>query len=239
MSLPAQADPWGFRQQPAQPAGNNDQQRASGPQALRWSAAFESLQLVERRWSKEIAPLASVALAAFLLYAVTAPRSVAFEDEGIFLMVLDGWGVSHLPGYPLYALLGSSFYHLLPSGIPSALRGHLFSALCAALACVAVYAIVIQLVCSRLAGVLAGLAAMLRSLSFYPKDAHARFLANLFRSFRRPDEALNLIELEYPSLEAAPAGVRELYRHIKREEAADTTIGPVLKLPNSSSSASS
>ncbi len=147
MGLPAQMDPGGPSQLPASVA-----------QTMPWRSAFEPLQLVERRWSEEIAPLASVALAAFLLYAVTAPREVAFEDDGLFLMVLDGWGVSHPPGHPLYALLGSSFYHLLPSGLPPALRGHLFSALCAALACSAVYAVVIQLVRFRLAGVLAGLA---------------------------------------------------------------------------------
>ena len=99
-----------------------------------------------------------VFFSAFLLYTLTAPRSVTLEDDGLFLMNLEHWGVCHPPGYPLYSLLGSSFYHLMPDFIVPALRGHLFSGFCAAVAASAVYAIVIQLVRSRLIGVITGCA---------------------------------------------------------------------------------
>ena len=118
----------------------------------------QPILILHRRWSQEVAPMLLVFFSAFLLYTLTAPRSVTLEDDGLFLMNLEHWGVCHPPGYPLYSLLGSSFYHLMPDFIVPALRGHLFSGFCAAVAAAAVYAIVIQLVRSRLIGVIAGCA---------------------------------------------------------------------------------
>ncbi|MCY4325827.1 MAG: DUF2723 domain-containing protein, partial [Betaproteobacteria bacterium] len=123
-----------------------------------WRNFDQPILIVQRQWSQEVAPMLLVFFSAFLLYALTAPRSVTLEDDGLFLMNLEHWGVCHPPGYPLYSLLGPSFYHLMPDFIAPALRGHLFSGFCAAVAASAVYAIVIQLVRSRLIVVIAGCA---------------------------------------------------------------------------------
>ena len=123
-----------------------------------WRNIDQPILILRRQWSREVAPMLLVFLSAFLLYTLTAPRSVTLEDDGLFLMNLEHWGVCHPPGYPLYSLLGSSFYYLMPEFIAPALRGHLFSGFCAAVAAAAVYAIVIQLVRSRLIGVIAGCA---------------------------------------------------------------------------------
>ena len=94
----------------------------------------------------------------FMLYAITAPRDVTLEDDGLFLMNLAFWGVNHPPGYPLLTLLGSPFFSAMPEFIPQALRGHLFSSFCGAVASTAVYASVAMLVRGRLAPLTAGLA---------------------------------------------------------------------------------
>ena len=43
---------------------------------------------------------------AFALYAVSAPRAVMLEDDGLFVTTAAFAGVAHPPGYPLYVLLG-------------------------------------------------------------------------------------------------------------------------------------
>lgn len=79
-----------------------------------------------------------------LLYALTAPRTVALEDDGWFLIVGKFLGVGHPPGYPVHTLISNLFLKL-PWGSPAYL-GHLLSAIFGALACGAVY------VCARLLG---------------------------------------------------------------------------------------
>lgn len=74
-----------------------------------------------------------VALALFVLYAATAPRTVALEDDGLFILSSYFLGVEHPPGFPLYTLLGKLFT-LLPLG-SVAYRAHLMSGLFGALAC--------------------------------------------------------------------------------------------------------
>ena len=86
--------------------------------------------------------LAAAVLGPLLLYALTLPRTVVLEDDGLFLMAGAHLGVAHPPGYPLYTLL----CHLvtwLPFGTVAFL-GHLSSAILGALACGGVY------LCARL-----------------------------------------------------------------------------------------
>src|SRR3954463_14613703 len=74
-----------------------------------------------------------VALVLFCLYALTAPRSVALEDDGLFVLSSYFLGIEHPPGYPLHTLLGKLFT-LLPFG-SVAYRVHLLSTLFGALSC--------------------------------------------------------------------------------------------------------
>ena len=74
-----------------------------------------------------------VAATLFILYALTSPRTVAVEDDGLFILSSYFLGVSHAPGYPLFTLAGKLFT-LLPFG-SVAYRVHLASAFFGALAC--------------------------------------------------------------------------------------------------------
>jgi hypothetical protein len=53
-----------------------------------------------------------VAVILFALYAASAPRTVALEDDGLFILSSYFLGVEHPPGYPLYTLLGKLFTYL-------------------------------------------------------------------------------------------------------------------------------
>ena len=92
----------------------------------------------------DAAALAAAILGPLALYAVTLPRTVVLEDDGLFLMAGAHLGVAHPPGYPLYTLILHLFMRL-PFGDPAVL-GHLSSAVLGALACGAVYG------CARLLG---------------------------------------------------------------------------------------
>ncbi len=72
-----------------------------------------------------------VAAALFALYAASAPRTVALEDDGLFILSSYFLGIEHPPGYPLFTLIGHLFTYL-PLG-PVAYRVHLASALFGAL----------------------------------------------------------------------------------------------------------
>jgi Protein of unknown function (DUF2723) len=74
-----------------------------------------------------------VALALFAVYAATAPRTVALEDDGLFVLASYYLGIAHPPGYPLYTALGKLFT-LLPVG-SVAYRVHLLSAVFGSLTC--------------------------------------------------------------------------------------------------------
>jgi len=101
-----------------------------------------------------------VAAALFALYAASAPRTVALEDDGFFILASYFMGVAHPPGYPLHSMLGKLFT-LLPFG-SVAYRVHLLSAAFGALGCAALWLCARTLVESRLA---AGLAALALGLS--------------------------------------------------------------------------
>ena len=80
-----------------------------------------------------------------LLYVITMPRTVALEDDGLFLIVGKFLGVGHPPGYPVHTVISNLFLKI-PWG-SEAFLGHLLSGVFGALACGAVYA------CARLSGV--------------------------------------------------------------------------------------
>ena len=89
-------------------------------------------------WGRpDVAALAAAVLGPFALYAATLPRTVVFEDDGLFLMAGVHLGVAHPPGYPIHTFIVHLFTRL-PFGDPAVL-GHLSSAVLGALACGAVY----------------------------------------------------------------------------------------------------
>jgi hypothetical protein len=72
-----------------------------------------------------------VGLALFVVYAATAVRTVATEDDGLFVLSSYFLGIEHPPGYPLFTLIGHLFTSL-PFG-SVAYRVHLASGLFGAL----------------------------------------------------------------------------------------------------------
>ena len=102
------------------------------------TSAGTSLGAVDFVW------LAAAAALPLVLYAVSAPRDVVLEDDGLFLMAAAHLGVAHPPGYPLYTLVSHLFTYLPLGSIAYAV--HLSSAVHGALACGGVWT------CARLLG---------------------------------------------------------------------------------------
>jgi len=99
---------------------------------------------------------AAVAVALFALYAATAPRTVALEDDGLFILSSYFLGIEHPPGYPLFTLIGHLFTYL-PFG-SVAYRVHLASALFGALTGGAAWLCARALIAGRLPAYLAAFA---------------------------------------------------------------------------------
>jgi len=99
---------------------------------------------------------AAVAVALFALYAATAPRSVALEDDGLFILSIYFLGIEHPPGYPLFIWVGHLFTYL-PFG-SVAYRVHLASAMFGALTGAAAWLCARSLIEGRLHAYLAALA---------------------------------------------------------------------------------
>ncbi|HEX6690453.1 MAG TPA: DUF2723 domain-containing protein, partial [Burkholderiales bacterium] len=97
----------------------------------------------------------AVAAALFVLYAATAPRSVALEDDGLFILSSYFLGIEHPPGFPLHTLLGK-LATLAPIG-SVAYRVHLLSALFGALTCALVWLCARRLADGRLPAYVAAL----------------------------------------------------------------------------------
>ena len=97
----------------------------------------------------------SVALVVLALYALSAPRTVALEDDGLFILSSYFLGVEHPPGYPLFTLIGHAFSRL-PIGAV-AYRIHLASAFFGALSCAALWLCARALIPGRLPAYLAAL----------------------------------------------------------------------------------
>jgi hypothetical protein len=102
-----------------------------------------------RDWAHD----AALAALLFVLYAASAPRSVALEDDGLFVLSSYFLGIEHPPGYPLFTLIGHLFTYL-PFG-SVAYRVHLASALFGALTCGAAWLCARALVAGRLPAYLA------------------------------------------------------------------------------------
>src|SRR3989441_3325746 len=98
----------------------------------------------------------AVAAALFVLYAATSPRTVALEDDGLFILSSYFLGIEHPPGYPLFTLIGHLFTYL-PFG-SVAYRVHLASALFGALTGAAAWLCARALINGRLPAYLAALA---------------------------------------------------------------------------------
>jgi hypothetical protein len=96
-----------------------------------------------------------LAAALFALYAATAPRSVALEDDGLFILSSYFLGIEHPPGYPIFTLIGHLFTHLPFGSI--AYRVHLASAMFGALTCGAAWLCARALVGGRLPAYLAAI----------------------------------------------------------------------------------
>ncbi|HEY7758405.1 MAG TPA: DUF2723 domain-containing protein [Burkholderiales bacterium] len=96
-----------------------------------------------------------VALILLAFYAASAPRTVALEDDGLFILSSYYLGIEHPPGYPLHTLLGKLFT-LLPIG-SVAYRVHLLSAVFGALTAGAVWLCAWQLIGQRWPAYLAAL----------------------------------------------------------------------------------
>jgi hypothetical protein len=73
----------------------------------------------------------------FSFYLATAPRSVALEDDGLFLLSSYFLGISHPSGYPLYNLI-AHFLISFPWG-SVAFKGHAISGLFGALTCITLF----------------------------------------------------------------------------------------------------
>jgi hypothetical protein len=97
-----------------------------------------------------------VALLLFCLYAATAPRTVALEDDGLFVLSSYFLGIEHPPGYPLYVLLGKLFTYLPVGSV--AYRVHLLSALFGGLTCAMLWMCARTLLERRLPAYVAALA---------------------------------------------------------------------------------
>ncbi|MGQ9490534.1 MAG: protein O-mannosyl-transferase family [Anaerolineae bacterium] len=100
-----------------------------------------------------------LALAAFLLYAMTAAPSVAtiFDDSLEFQVVAPTLGIAHPSGYPLYTLVGKLATLLIPIR-DAAGRLNLFSALAAAAAVGVLYLAARKLAGNRVAALVAAAA---------------------------------------------------------------------------------
>jgi hypothetical protein len=107
----------------------------------------------------------AVALVLFALYAATAPRTVALEDDALFVLSSYFLGVEHPPGYPLFTLIGHLFTWL-PFG-SVAYRVHLVSALFGALTCATAWLCARSLVADPISGRLAAYLAAF-ALGFSP-----------------------------------------------------------------------
>ncbi|MBN1963459.1 MAG: DUF2723 domain-containing protein [Anaerolineae bacterium] len=99
---------------------------------------------------------AATGLAALIVYLQTMLPGAGWGDIARFQYVARVWGIPHRFGYPLYIAL-TRVFGALPLGESIAYRVNLMSALCAALAAVSVYLIVVRLVRDRVAGVSAAL----------------------------------------------------------------------------------
>lgn len=114
---------------------------------------MSSFRFVPER--KDWLEAAGVAVALFALYALTAPRTVSLEDDGLFVLSSYFLGIEHPPGYPLFTVIGHLFSQL-PFG-SVAYRVHLASALFGALSGAVLWLCARSVVAGRIPAYLAAL----------------------------------------------------------------------------------
>ena len=100
--------------------------------------------------------LALLFTAAFALYAVSTPRTVMLEDDGLFIAAANFAGVAHPPGYPLYVVLGWLASHVPFGSI--AWRVHCLSGLMGAVTCICIAWLVLRRTGNRPAAYIAAAA---------------------------------------------------------------------------------
>ncbi len=100
---------------------------------------------LRRAWPHALGVFAAL----LALYAASAPRTVALEDDGLFILAARSLGVPQPPGYPLWVVLGK-LATLVPLG-SVAYRVHLVSAVCGAATCAVLWIVLWQLFRDRLA----------------------------------------------------------------------------------------
>lgn len=83
------------------------------------------------------------------------PGTVVLEDDGYFILASYFNAVTHPPGYPLFTFIGHLFTRIPVGSV--ALRVHMASACCGALACVALWVLIHRLLKDRLCAYVAAL----------------------------------------------------------------------------------
>jgi len=94
-------------------------------------------------WRREWLHWLIVFAAAFALYCWSTPRTVVFEDDGLFIMASWFNGIAHPPGYPLFTFI-AHLATLIPVG-SVAFRVHLTSGLFGALSAVVMYQVALTI----------------------------------------------------------------------------------------------
>ena len=70
----------------------------------------------------------SVFIPVYLVYGLTWPPTLYWQDAGIYLSAIKTLGVAYPPGFPLYTMLGFVWTKLIPLGNFTQ-KVHAFSAL--------------------------------------------------------------------------------------------------------------
>jgi Protein O-mannosyl-transferase TMEM260-like len=135
-----------------------------------------------------------MALALFALYALTSPRTVSLEDDGLFILSSYFLGIEHPPGYPLFTLIAHLFSKL-PFG-EVAYRVHLTSAMFGALTGAAAWLCARRLIPGRLPAYLVAL-----GLGFSPVFWSQAIIAEVYTL-----NTFFFLVLVYLGLRACPPG---------------------------------
>ena len=148
-------------------------------------------------------------LVTFALYLFSMPKTVALEDDSIFILAGYFNGVSHPPGYPLYTLILNWFTQIPIGDIPS--RAHASSAFFGALSCCSLFGIFCLIGLERY---IAGLAALVFSLTatFWSQAIITEvYSLNVFLNLCLLLFALRIFLNFKPGTEASAATSRDFY----------------------------
>jgi hypothetical protein len=98
---------------------------------------FPRPEIYSLNFRLEWSHLIGVFIFLFGCYYYTTPRTIALEDDGLFVLSSYFAGIAHPPGYPLHTILGHLFTYLPIGSI--AFRVHLLSAFFGAATCVVLW----------------------------------------------------------------------------------------------------